>query len=153
MTHIIRILLRSELHKAILLMLICHTVLWEVHIHCSSKQGHQQQHLAVSEGGLLMASGRGRRIGNRAHTADNNGTMHWQAVRCERLPPRMCTNRARGRQHCGQVCGGQAVQGHIEVRAASELRSCACRALTDRASLDKELPDELFCHLQGTQHA
>ena len=36
MTHIIRILLRSELHKAILLMLICHTVLWEVHIHCNS---------------------------------------------------------------------------------------------------------------------
>lgn len=36
MTHIICILLRSELHEAILLMLVCHTVLWEVHIHCSS---------------------------------------------------------------------------------------------------------------------
>ena len=36
MTHVICILLRSELHKAILLMLVGHTVLWEVHIHCSS---------------------------------------------------------------------------------------------------------------------
>ena len=43
-------------------------------------------------------------------------------------------------------------RAHCSV-AASELCFCACRALTNRASLDKELPDELFCHLQGTQHA
>ena len=43
-------------------------------------------------------------------------------------------------------------RAHCSV-AASELCFSACRALTNRASLDKELPDELFCHLQGTQHA
>ena len=54
---------------------------------------------------------------------------------------------------CGKVFCRQAVLGHIAAWAASELCSCVCRALTNGASLDKELPDELLCHLQGTQHA
>ena len=55
--------------------------------------------------------------------------------------------------HCGKVCCGRAVHWYTAVWATPELSTCACRALTDGASLDEKLPDELFCHLQGTQHA
>ena len=112
MTHIICILLRSELHEAILLMLVCHTVLWEVHIHCSSIKSISSENQVTAAYSWLW-KGQLHRRPERTLSADD--AMHGQAVQCESLLPRRCTNRARGQTPCmlivaiyaaGRLCWG-----------------------------------------------